>query len=65
MDLASSQGGSDALITYMVEVTDPLYLISDAHLAGNPTLLGDPGLDQCVETFLPLGTEWRVHDEDL
>lgn len=57
MDLASSQGGSDALITYDVEVTDPTKLISDAHLQGNPILPG-PGRHGAVivaETFLPLG----------
>jgi hypothetical protein len=55
MDLVSSQGGSDALITYMVEVTDPLQLISTAHLAGNPNLLGQFGSISVTETFLPLG----------
>ena len=57
MDLASSQGGSDALITYDVEVTDPNRLISDAHIQGNPALPG-PGRHGAViiaETFLPLG----------
>jgi len=57
MDLASSQGGSDALVTYDVEVTDPKKYISDAHLQGNPVL---PGPDRrgaviVAETFLPLG----------
>lgn len=55
VDLPSSPGGSDALINYMVEATDPLKLISDAHLAGNPTLLGTQGSISVVETFLPLG----------
>jgi hypothetical protein len=54
-DLASSQGGSDALITYMVEALDPNKLISDAHLAGNPTLVGTTGSVSVTETFLPLG----------
>jgi hypothetical protein len=58
-DLASTIGGSDVTITYKVEVTNPLKLISDAHLQGNPTLGNDPqgrhGLAQVVETFLPLG----------
>lgn len=57
MDLVSSAGGSDALIRYMVEVTDPNYLISDAHLAGNPSLLGDYGSISITETFLPLGED--------
>src|SRR3990172_6043780 len=39
----------------MVEVTDPLFLISDAHLAGNPNLLGEQGSISVTETFLPLG----------
>ena len=55
VDVPSSQGGSDALITYDVEVTDPLRLISDAHLIGNPALLGDFGSISVTETFLPLG----------
>jgi len=55
VDLPSSQGGSDALISYMVEVMDPRRLISDAHLAGNPSLLGTAGSISVNETFLPLG----------
>ena len=59
IDLASSAGGSDALITYTVRVTDPRRLISDAHLQGNPNLLGETGSISVTETFLPLG----VNDE--
>jgi hypothetical protein len=55
VDVPSSQGGSDALISYMVEVTDPSRLISDAHLQGNPALLGEFGSISVTETFLPLG----------
>lgn len=55
VDLPSSPGGSDALINYMVEALDPNKLISDAHLAGNPTLLGSQGSISVTETFLPLG----------
>jgi hypothetical protein len=55
VDVPSSQGGSDALITYMVETTDPARLISDAHLEGNPSLLGNFGSISVTETFLPLG----------
>jgi hypothetical protein len=55
VDLPSSQGGSDAFIEYMVEALDPNKLISDAHLAGNPTLLGTQGSISVTETFLPLG----------
>ncbi len=55
IDLASSAGGSDALITYTVTVLDPKYLISDAHIQGNPNLLGATGSISVTETFLPLG----------
>ena len=56
VDLPSSQGGSDAKIAYHVAVADPTkFLISDAHLAGNPTLLGTTGSISVTETFLPLG----------
>jgi hypothetical protein len=68
VDLPSSPGGSDALINYMVEATDPLKLISDAHLAGNPTLLGTQGSISVVETFLPLGQNgeytMRIFDDE-
>ncbi len=68
VDLPSSPGGSDALINYSVEVTDPLKLISDAHLAGNPTLLGTQGSISVVETFLPLGQAgeytMRIFDDE-
>lgn len=68
VDLPSSAGGSDALINYMVEATDPLKLISDAHLAGNPTLLGTQGSISVVETFLPLGQNgeytMRIFDDE-
>jgi hypothetical protein len=53
-DLASSPGASDALITYMVEA-GPGRLISDAHLAGNPNVIGNLGAISVTETFLPLG----------
>ena len=53
-DLPSSQGGSDALITYKV-TAGPGRLISDAHLQGNPNLLGTTGSINVTETFLPLG----------
>lgn len=56
VDLPSSQGGSDAKIAYHVAVADPKkFLISDAHLAGNPVLLGTAGSISVTETFLPLG----------
>lgn len=51
MDLFSSQGGSDALITYRVMVLDPGRKIVDAHLAGNPELLGDTGSISVTESF--------------
>jgi len=69
MDLVSSAGGSDALIKYMVEVTDPLYLISDAHLAGNPHLIGENGSISVTETFLPLGQNGEytmaIYDDEI
>ncbi len=48
-------GGSDALITYKVEVTDPDVnrKIIDVHLVGNPNLLGDVGTVSVTETFIP------------
>jgi hypothetical protein len=51
-DLFSSQGGSDALIGYRVTVQDPLRWIVDAHLFGNPELLGDTGTMTVTETFV-------------
>jgi hypothetical protein len=57
VDMASTDGGSDALITYNVESTDPLRLISDAHLQGNPVLPDGRGLIGVTETFLPLGAQ--------
>ena len=53
--LALLAGRLRRLITYMVEALDPNKLISDAHLAGNPTLLGTQGSISVTETFLPLG----------
>ncbi len=54
IDLQSSTGGSDALITYRV-TADDVHLISDAHLAGNIDRLGTTGSASVTETFLPLG----------
>ncbi|MFV2068468.1 MAG: PEP-CTERM sorting domain-containing protein [Pirellulales bacterium] len=54
LDLYSTDGdrGSDALIGFTVSVTDPERLISDAHLMGNPNLLGaDVGSISVTETF--------------
>lgn len=56
MDLPSSPGASDALITYMVEAGEG-FLISDAHLQGNPNALGATGSISVTETFLPLGQQ--------
>ena len=48
-------GGSDAFIRYQVEVTDPLFLIYDVHLAGNPNVLGEnDGTMSITESFVPL-----------
>lgn len=47
---------SDALIAYRVTVLDPLFLISDVNLAGNPVVIGPPGAESGLigvsETFL-------------
>jgi hypothetical protein len=56
MDLPSSPGASDALINYKV-AAGPGFLISDAHLAGNPNVLGEVGSVGVTETFLPLGQQ--------
>lgn len=51
---SGSPGGSDALLSYNVHVTDPnLFLISDAYIAGNPFVVGQGNI-QVVETFIPL-----------
>jgi PEP-CTERM motif len=46
-------GASDAVISYTVTVTDPRFVITDAHLQGNVKVLGGPGIMSVVETFLP------------
>ena len=69
MDFSSTIGGSDALIDYMVEAGDG-FLISDAHLAGNPNVLGNNGGSMSVtETFLPLGANGEytleIYDDEF
>lgn len=67
-DLVSSQGGSDALIGYRVSVLNPNKRIVDAHLAGNPLLLGDTGVISVTETFAfdTLGEHaLRIYDDEL
>lgn len=54
IDLPSSVGASDAKLTYTVTAGGN-WLISDAHMAGNPNLLGTKGSVSVTETFLPLG----------
>lgn len=51
LDLASSPGGSDALISFTVTVLDKGQSITGASLGGNPTLLGCFGTISVVETF--------------
>ena len=48
-------GSSDALISYTVTVTDPRFVITDAHLDGNPIVLppGGTGIMSVTETFTP------------
>ncbi|MBW2447279.1 MAG: PEP-CTERM sorting domain-containing protein [Deltaproteobacteria bacterium] len=74
VDLASSPGGSDALITYDVEIVDGYfddglnYFIVDAHIMGNPTLLSGFGSISVVDTFLPqFGPEARmtIFDDEI
>jgi hypothetical protein len=54
-------GPSDALITYTVTVTDPTRRITDAHMDGNPAVVGatttNPGTVSVTETFLPDSTK--------
>ncbi len=51
---SSADGASDALIEFSVTATGPW--ISDAHLTGNPDLLGGEGLASVTETFIPVTT---------
>ena len=53
------RGPSDVLIRYRVTALDPNKLISDAHLAGNPVMIGR-GIIQVVETFLPTEPNKRM-----
>jgi len=50
-DLPSSPGASDALISFTVTATLESFFIVDAHLAGNPELIGELGSISVVETF--------------
>lgn len=52
---STDNDASDALITYTVEALDPNMLITDAHIFGNPNVLGDAdtGSISVTETFLP------------
>jgi hypothetical protein len=67
VDVPSSPGGSDALITYTV-TAGANRLISDAHLQGNPNLLGTQGSISVTETFLPLGANgeftMEIYDDE-
>ena len=57
-------GGSDALLTYEVDVTSPTSRIVGAFLAGNPNLLGGTqGSINVSETFLPLGASGEFTGE--
>jgi len=67
VDVPSSPGGSDALITYTV-TAGANRLISDAHIEGNPNLLGTQGSISVTETFLPLGANgqftMQIYDDE-
>jgi len=54
-DTPTSPGGSDALISYIVTVTDPRFVITDAHIYGNPAILppGGTGIMSVTDTFHP------------
>jgi hypothetical protein len=57
-------GGSDAFLSYDVDVTDPNFRITGAVLAGNPNLLGSTtGSINVSETFLPLGASGEYTGE--
>ncbi len=66
IDTTGVAGGSDALITYTVTAALGR-LISDAHLQGNPSLLGQFGSMSVTETFLPLSQvppyRMRIYDD--
>ena len=51
LDHYTSTGGSDATICFRVMALDPNKLISDAHLVGNTSAIGDASI-QVFETFL-------------
>lgn len=67
IDLPSSAGGSDAKLSYTVTAGGN-HLISDAHMAGNPNLLGETGSVSVTETFLPLGANgeytMEIYDDE-
>jgi hypothetical protein len=44
-------GASDALIGFQVTVLDPLMRITDAHIFGNPSVIGGDGLMAVTESF--------------
>jgi hypothetical protein len=48
-------GSSDAVLSYIVTVTDPRFVITDAHIYGNPKLLppSGQGIMSVVDTFTP------------
>ena len=52
---APGGGTSDALISFHVHVLDPLMRIVDAHIAGNPSVIGGDGLMAVTESFLGQG----------
>jgi len=50
---APGGGTSDALIKYTVTVTDPRFVITDAHIQGNAKVLHGTGIMSVVDTFTP------------
>jgi hypothetical protein len=50
---APGGGASDALITYTVTAKAPDYVITAAHLQGNPDVVGGKGFVSVTDTFVP------------
>ncbi len=62
-DLSSSTGGSDFLLTYNVASTDGSPIITDAHILGDPSVIGG-GAATVTETWTPDVTDKisRIYD---
>lgn len=56
-------GGSDATITFQVDVLGSGMLINDVHLSGNPNVLGDGGSASVTETFAGQNILLDIYDD--